>query len=265
MEEFVVKKIFLLLMLLILFLSACGKANINSDTPQVITGSEYNSDTLSEIVSGENSMSENNNSFLSSLEQKSKNENKKILSRVSRKKKSKLITENYTEEHIFKKGFLFQFYNPVKGYNPTMDMLDEYYGIKVECVRKVDNESYYCILKTKENGYVYCFFRGNSSELSLYNCCYMKESLTKSQFDNLKVGDTVENVTKIDSAFLSCYNYLILVESPLTKSIHLLKDGLLTIEYENDVIKNIDFNDDFVYSENGIEYSYKILKEDYPK
>lgn len=258
------KKFLVLLLLLALFLSSCGKANSNSDTHQGITSGEYNSDTPSEIVSGENNMNKNNNDVLASIKQESVNKNKKILSRVSRKKKSKFITENYTEEHIFKEGFLYRLFNPFNGYNPTMDMFDEYFGIKVECVRKVDNESYYCVLKTKENGYAYCFFRGNSSQLILYNSCYIKELLTKSQFDTLKIGDTIESVTKIDSAFLSLYNHYISVESPLTESVHLLKDGLLIIEYENDVIKKIDFNKDFTYSENGIIYDYKIFKDDYP-
>lgn len=240
------KKILVLLVLFVFFLSSCGKANLNKDT------------------SAENTASENKNSILASMEQERINENKKILSKVSKRKKSKLITESYTEKHVFKQGFLFHLFNPVNGYNPTMGMFDEYFGIKVECVRKVDNESYYCILKTKENGYVYCFFRGNSSELILYNSCYMKELLTKSQFDILKIGDTIESVTKIDSAFLSRYNYYISLESTLTESVHLLTDGLLIIEYENDVIKKIDFNKDFAYSKNGIIYDYKIFKDDYP-
>lgn len=240
------KKIFVLLLLLILFLSACGKANLNND------------------ISAENTASKNSNSIFASMVQKTINENKKILSKVSKRKKSKLITKSYTEEHIFKKGVLYRLYNPVYGYNPTMDMFDEYFGIKIECVRKVDNESYYCILKTKENGYAYYFFRGNSSQLILYNSCYMKELLTKSQFDTLKIGDTIESVTKIDSAFLSLYNHYISVESTLTQSVHLLKDGLLIIEYENDVIKKIDFNKDFTRSKNGIVYDYKIFKDDYP-
>ena len=259
------KKIFVSLILLVLFLSACGKANLDSDTHQGITSGENNSDIPSGIVSGENNMNENNNSFLSPLEQKAKDENAKILSRVSRNKKLKLITQNYSEEHIFKKGFLYRFYNPVNGYNPTMDMFDEYFGIKVECVRKVDNECYYCVLKTKENGYAYCFFRGNSSGLTLYNSCYMKELLVKSQFDVLKIGDTLESVTKIDSAFLSLYNHCISVESPLTESVHLLKDGLLIIEYEDNVIKNIVFNENFIYSKKGIDYNYRIFEDDYPR
>lgn len=241
------KKFLVLLVLFVFFLSSCGKANLNNETSAV------------------NTASENNNSILASVFQERINENKKILSKVSKKKKSKLITESYTEEHIFEKGFLYRLYNPVYGYNPTMGMFDECFGIKVECVRKVDNESYYCILKTKENGYVYCFFRGNSSELILYNSCYMKELLTKSQFDTLKIGDTIESVTKIDSAFLSRYNYYISVESTLTESVHLLKDGLLIIEYENGIIKQIGFNNDFTYSANGgIVYNYKIFEDDYP-
>ena len=240
------KKIFILLLLLILFLSACGKADLNSDTQQGITNGENNKD------------------IIASIKQERVNENKKILSKVSKRNKSKLITKSYTEEHIFKKSFLYRLYSPFYGYNPTMGMFDEYFGIKIECVRKVDNERYYCILKTKENGYAYCFFRGDSSELILYNSCYMKELLTKSQFDTLKIGDTIESVTKIDSAFLSLYNHYISVESTLTQLVHLLKDGLLIIEYENDVIKKIDFNKDFTYSENGIIYDYKIFKDDYP-
>ena len=240
------KKFLVLLVFFVLFLSSCGKANLNNDT------------------SAENTASESNNSILASMEQKRINENKKILSKVSKRKKSKLITENYNEDHIFKKGFLYRLYNPVNGYNPTMDMFNEYFGIKVECVRKVDNESYYCILKTKENGYVYCFFRGNSSQLILYNSCYMKEFLIKSLFDTLKIGDKIERVTKIDSAFLSLYNHYISVESPLTESVHLLKDGLLIIDYENDVIKKIDFDKDFTYYKNGIIYNYMIFKDDYP-
>ena len=66
------KKIFVLLLLLILFLSACGKANLNSDTQQGITNGENNKD------------------IIASIKQERVNENKKILSKVSKRKNQSL-------------------------------------------------------------------------------------------------------------------------------------------------------------------------------
>ncbi|MBQ4119813.1 MAG: hypothetical protein IJD45_05435 [Clostridia bacterium] len=246
------KKIFILLILLVLFLSACTKANLDSGTN-------------SQSTSGESEMNKNNSSLSVSSKQEIAEKYVEILSRASRKKNSDIITKSYTEEHIFEKDFLYQFYNPVNGYNPTMSMLEQHFGFKIECLRKLDEENYYCIYKTKENGFFYCFFSKVGSEFMIYNSCYSKETLTKADFKNLKLGDSIESVTKIDSAFLAIYNFYTKKEYPLPYSLHLLKDGLLIIEYENNNIKKIDFNADFTYSKNVIKYNYKILKDDYPQ
>ncbi|MBQ6687499.1 MAG: hypothetical protein IJN03_03135 [Bacilli bacterium] len=294
------KKIFILLILLVLFLSACTKANLDSGTNSQSTSGEsemneinstYSSSSKQEIsqkdkeeetkankeelddnknVSVEyKELSDEEKEILLGEKETSKQEiskvDKELLLKVSDKKKSELITEIHNEEDIFSKISLYRLYEPGYGFNPTLEMFDQYIGLKIECLRRVDDQNYYCVYKTKENGYWYCFFRNTYSQFTLYNTCYLKETLTKADFKNLKLGDSIESVTKIDSAFLAIYNFHTKEESALPYSVHLLKDGLLIIEYENNNIKKIDFNADFTYSKNVIKYNYKILKDDYPQ
>lgn len=303
------KKIFVLLMVLILFLSACGKANLNSDTSAENTAGKNNTSEInSSYTSSQNSsfsyssvpsLIEEDNETSSedkkspSLEEALKEilekgeelsredeehkelleENIKILAKSSKKNKSFLITESYPEEQIFEKYPIGRFFQPTHGYIPSMGMCDDFFGLKIECVRQLEEDSYYCIFKTKENGYLYSFFRESGDDLPIYNSCYIKESLTKADFKNLKVGDSIENVTKIDSAFSAEHNYNANKGWGTSSSIHLLKDGLLSITYENNAIKSIEFNKDFEYTDyviiDGIRhdlltYSYKIFEEDYP-
>ena len=89
--------------------------------------------------------------------------------------------------------------------------------------------------------------------------------MTYDDFKNLKVGDSIENVKKIDSAFSSMYDYNTMRGWPVQTSRHLLKDGFLIIRYENEVITSIEFNEDFTeYNEYLGLFCYKINEEDYP-
>lgn len=255
------KKAIILLLIITMFLSACEKSNSSIQTSN-------------ETINGDNSISKNDNdNSATSIEHKiiesRKEFEKEIFSKLTDKNYTKKIRKAYDEQNFFKHGFLFRFYNPMQGYNPTMQLIEEELGFEIECVRNVDKENYYCIFKTKENGLVYCFFRDIYSELTLYNCAYLKEKLTKSDFDNLKIGKTIEDVIKIDSAYAAIYNYLASVGTFPDESIHLLADGLMVIKYEElnqiNIIKNIDYREDFIYNRNGINYSYEILIEDYPR
>lgn len=255
------KKLITLLLIVVLFLVACKAPNSNIST-------------FNENLNGGSNMSENRSGNSTSSIEHQKTETAKefdreMFSKMTNDDYAKKIRKVYDEQKFFKHGFLFRFYNPMQGYNPTMQLIVEELGFEIEYVRNVDKENYYCIFKTKENGLVYCFFREIYSELTLYNCAYLKEKLTKSNFDNLKVGNTIEDVIKIDTAYAAIYNYFVSVGSFPDESIHLLADGLMVIKYEEsnqiNIIKNIDYRKNFIYNRNGINYSYKILTEDYPK
>ena len=292
------KKIIVLLLIMILFLSACTNSNskdylssevmiqetyseiIKEESPQSATPEvssvqpttdEPPQQTTTEVSSTQEDVTSSivSRPPIPSSEQEILYEEKvydrEIFSKISDKSYLELITKTYTEKQVLDANFLLCSYNSFAGWNKAMRDIVETYGFEIECVRKTGDNDFYCILKTEENGLVYCFFRDSDYSVApLYNCAYLKESLKKSDFDGLKVGDSVEEVVKIDSAFASIYNHYNNGNWSRTWT-HLLEDGILRIEYENSSIKSIEFDDDFVYGSGNTPYSYKILKQDYPQ
>ena len=290
------KRVCVLAMIFIMGLSACSKNNSNvfvnsqatisdnSSTDNV--SDEINNSSQKQPQESKNESPVDNQQNEDSKEQSSvkkhqhsnkkedKNaykelskEDKDILSIASKKNKSELITETYSEEKIFKKAFIGRHYNAGNSFQIHMSDFGKSEGLdmKIECLRIVDEDHCYSIHKTKENGYIYCFFRPAYSQMTLYNSCYIKETLTYDDFKNLKVGDSIENVKKIDSAFSSMYDYNTMRGRPVQTSHHLLKDGFLIIRYENEVVTSIEFNEDFTeYNEYRGLFCYKINEEDYP-
>lgn len=253
------KKFIVLIIVLAMFLTACNNLITNNEVSSYISG-------VSGSVNADNSLSDEQEML-----EKSNIENK-IIGMVSDKSNSRLISKKYSEQQIFEIGFLSRPFNPSLSFNYYMYWLETQYNLQIECVRKVDDKNYYCLFKTKEKGFVYCFFSDHFSSLPINNSVYLKQTLTKSDFSNLKLGDSIESVTEIDSAFKAYYDYN-LSKHPITTYKHLLKDGVLVIEYEENIIKNIDFYDDFlvpIYGDFYVPgesntYTYKILEQDYPQ
>ena len=106
-----------------------------------------------------------------------------------------------------------------------------------------------------------------------------KKSCPKSDFAEIKVGDTIDDVIEVDNvaAIQKAKNDLEYLWSYAgaiqeTYSIHLLKDGLLTIVYELEeetlYVTDIIFNEEFTFYSPLLGYAYPkyygILPQDYP-
>ncbi len=164
-------------------------------------------------------------------------------------------------------------------------------GFSVSFLRQKENGSFYTVAKLKDGGYAYFFFErpknyetseyitDDKTEVYFYGCVYMEETLQKSDFDNLKVGDTIEQAIAIDNAASMLdvwrgWNEEISGERfGDHESIHLLRDGLISIHYgyEKDtyVIKEIKYSPQFIYNSFRFEdylcpKDFSILPQDYP-
>ena len=162
--------------------------------------------------------------------------------------------------------------------------------IPVTFLRNPEEGRYYTVVKIAGGGYAYFFFERPRWQTGEYytedltcvteiGCLYAEKVLQKSDFDVLKIGDTIEDVIAIDNAAVVTkqWNDMLVareMESPhhASVSVHLLTDGLLTIEYTHKgtvyTIKSITYSEDFIFNSPFIEpeypKDYSILPQDYP-
>lgn len=164
---------------------------------------------------------------------------------------------------------------------------DIYDAYGIECLRDAGytehgNWRTYSIHKLASGAVFYLFYE----DAFLRNTVLMTKSLTKADFSEIKIGDTVEDVAEIEPAAAYWKNVRVKDKElypdhyPDDKGFTqplLLKDGLLIIIYEfrdNDYyIEDIVFHDDFksVYPDfkyalttEADVFDYTILPEDYP-
>ena len=183
-------------------------------------------------------------------------------------------------------------YRTIMKYHPCN--ITEYAKIPVAFLRNSHDGRYYTVVKIAGGGYAYFFFErikrlNEDGELAYVTedltkvteigCLYAEKVLQKSDFDVLKIGDTIEDVIAIDNAAVVTkqWNDMLVareMESPhhASVSVHLLTDGLLTIEYTHKgtvyTIKSITYSEDFIFNSPFIEpeypKDYSILPQDYP-
>ena len=179
--------------------------------------------------------------------------------------------------------------------HPSMAL--EMMRIPISFLRQTEEGCYYTVLKVTGGGYAYFFFErikrlNEDGELAYVTedltkvteigCLYAEKVLQKSDFDVLKIGDTIEDVIAIDNAAVVTkqWNDMLVareMESPhhASVSVHLLTDGLLTIEYTHKgtvyTIKSITYSEDFIFDPplRDAEFGkypkdYSILPQDYP-
>ncbi len=165
-------------------------------------------------------------------------------------------------------------------------------AIPVSFLRRRDDGSFYTVVKLKDGGYGYFFYErpknyatleyitDDYTEAYLYGCVYMEKALYKSSFDALQPGDSIDSVIAIDNAARMTDQWRKWHEEITGEkfgdhcSIHLLKDGLLSIQYGyNDageyVIQEIRFSDayifhSFCFDEYPYPKDFSILPQDYP-
>lgn len=175
---------------------------------------------------------------------------------------------------------------PGAGYSPEYFLEVEKDYLAVNYLRQTKEGCYYTVCKVRDGGYAYAFFErpynigkqdyytDDVTNVYLTGMVYAENALQKSDFDSLQTGDSIDQVIEIDSAAKitkqwSNWNKDITGKAiSINVSIHLLKDGLLSIEYdESFAIKNITFSEDFIFhpvlNPNYPKY-FGILPQDYP-
>ena len=183
-------------------------------------------------------------------------------------------------------------YRTIMKYHPCN--ITEYAKIPVAFLRNSHDGRYYTVVKIAGGGYAYFFFErikrlnedgelayvtDDLTKVTEIGCLYAEKVLQKSDFDVLKIGDTIEDVMAIDNAAVVTkqFNDMLVardMESPhhASVSVHLLTDGLLTIEYTHKgtvyTIKSITYSEDFIFNpplrEPEYPKDYSILPQDYP-
>ena len=175
---------------------------------------------------------------------------------------------------------------PGAGYSPEYFLEVEKDYLAVNYLRQTKEGCYYTVCKVRDGGYAYAFFErpynigkqdyytDDVTNVYLTGMVYAENALQKSDFDSLQTGDSIDQVIEIDSSAKitkqwSDWNKDITGKAiSINVSIHLLKDGLLSIEYdESFAIKNITFSEDFIFhpvlNPNYPKY-FGILPQDYP-
>ena len=178
------------------------------------------------------------------------------------------------------------------------DILRDYHiknridSVPIGFLRKVDDGLYYSVNKLYNGGYAYIFFdrekdvntqdyvTDDLTDVYLTGCIYMEKTLSKADFIDISIGDSIDKVIAIDNAAsiqkLSANWYKnithIGMENCMTK--HLLTDGPLIIYYKSEgwdlIIKDIEFNENFIFANkydptiSDYTKTYKILPQDYP-
>ncbi len=165
-------------------------------------------------------------------------------------------------------------------------ILDEY---PPQIVRTIENHGQKCmyfVYETKDNTRVFIFFF--ESDNFGYTRGYpiiMKKTLTLADFDDLEVGDSLDDVEKIDqiaSLYRKGYDSLsyevaqrVYVDgSEVIATVHLLRDGIIKITYDRDesgkyTINDIRRSDEFIiptissFPIGGGEVCYLIYPDDY--
>ena len=169
--------------------------------------------------------------------------------------------------------------------------------IPVSFLRNTAPGCYYTVSKLVSGGYMYLFFErpydeeriinesiieyrtDDLTDVRLTGGVYMEKVLSKSDFSGIKVGDTIDDVIEVDNAAAiqkakNDLEYLWSYTGAIkeTYSVHLLKDGLLTILYELEgetlYVTDIIFNEEFTFYPpflgNVYPKYYGILPQDYP-
>ena len=188
-------------------------------------------------------------------------------------------------------NFNFTGYQSILDHHPSV--ITEKCKIPVAFLRNPEEGRYYTVVKIAGGGYAYFFFERPRDENGGYytddlthvteiGCLYAEKVLQKSDFYVLKIGDTIEDVIAIDNAAVVTkqFNDMLVardMDGPrhASASVHLLTDGLLTIEYTHKgtvyTIKSITYSEDFIFDPplRDAEFGkypkdYSILPQDYP-
>lgn len=241
------KKVILTTFLLCIVLSflSCSKMNDNSSQ-------ESNEDRFSDgesMSTEEKQMIENMNSQTEAALNKETDDNYK-----------NKITASYSEKDFFG-SVLYQFYSPLASFHYYLYSVEDLFP--AECIRRTSDNTLYSMYRTTEGGLVYLYFEKIYSQWVLHHSVYVKKSLEQSDFQDLRLGDTIEDVEKIDPVAGVVKKY-----TTFPWTVHLLRDGIIKITYTiNDngiyIISEIQRDDNFELNLDNVVHDYTILPQDY--
>lgn len=163
----------------------------------------------------------------------------------------------------------------------TISALDYQDRLPIELIRTVgeeflgDNRSYthgYTMNKVKDGGILYAFYAITDDNGHIYfkmhNAAYVERVLTYADFADIKIGDPIDKVIALDPIARFTAQRIDMsntVNGAL--SIHLLKDGVLFINYNNSdkTVKRLRFSDNFQEADDpNCPYRFDILPQDWP-
>ena len=261
------KKIFLFIVCVLLICLSLG-------CNQKECGSSQMNSMQSDNTSKQNNISSGDKTEMTGIEKKVLEEYVAKSNAVLEKNDNKAnyqtkIKKTYSEKAFFDYGMIYQLYNPLVSFQQYLFTVEEVFP--AECVRKMSETTVYNIYKTQENGLVYLFFQKEFDSWLLHHSVYVKKALLLSDFQSITVGNTLEEVGRVDPVALSVQEH-----SPYRLvTIHLLKDGVIKIDYEKNsdgifviskLQKSKDFklsSKDFGTNDNDVIYNYTILPQDY--
>lgn len=213
-------------------------------------------------------------------------------------KEEKQINENisdadipvyYEEELLFNTNEKYYLTRDACFYEGTSARMNDSGAIMASyptsAIRHRDDDSVYTIYDTDTGYRLYLFFSSENEYVTPVGFpLVVKEKLSYADFSELKNGDSIEQVEKIDSVAGLHKKELTDVFNANTKgaegfaemgypytSIHYLTDGILKIEYtvledKYIVISDMEFNKDYqLISANGKTVNYKITDIDLPE
>jgi hypothetical protein len=195
----------------------------------------------------------------------------------------------YEEELLFNTNGMFYLNRDACFYEGTNARQNDSSAIMAayptSAIRHRDDDSVYTIYDTDTGYRLYLLFSSENEYVTPVGFpLVVKEKLSYADFSELKIGDSIEQVEKIDSVAGLHKKELIDVFNVNSKgaegfaemgypytSIHYLTDGILKIEYtmledKYIVISDMEFNKDYqLISANGKTVNYKIMDIDLPE
>lgn len=151
-----------------------------------------------------------------------------------------------------------------------INIMEHQKNYPLELLRKIDDEYLYSMNKVKGGGILYSFYyimrKEDTISIFLHSTVYLEKVLSYSAFKSLKVGSSIDDVLSIDPK--TTYTIQRLETSLTTRdaSMHLLKDGLLVINYDNPSVIDIKCFSDWIIPDSfNYSYHFNILPQDWPE
>lgn len=195
--------------------------------------------------------------------------------------------DKYPAEDFLFNNHCFSFYRDMDyflslsaRYDFTSSIINEYPPQAVRTIENNGQKSMYIVYETDDGTRVFVFFfESDNFQFTRGYPIIMKESLDLEAFSELSIGDSIDDVEKIDPiAALYRKGYDTLSDELIQKlyvdgrekisTVHLLTDGIVRINYSRDsngkyIIEQIISADDYTIPVLGGKLCYLIYPEDY--